>query len=388
MKTKKSLSAIIIAAALVLSACGSVKPEDFSIGTDSGPIKTSETSAVSFDTDNKILFKAENEENNPLITNLFAADPTSVEDNGRLYVFGTADEQQYRTRPKSKNTYESIKSFIIISTEDMVNWRYEGEIDTKEIAPWIIASWAPSVVSREESDGKTHFYLYFSNSGAGVGVLTATDPSGPWSDPLGHPLVSAGMEGLENCPNPFDPGACIDDDGVGWLSFGGGKAKDGSDYMPGVARVVRLGEDMISLNSDFAEVKTPYFFEASELNFIGGKYVYTYNTSWETRSEWDYDLPVLYPPACSMAYLTTETPLDTDSWQYQDYYLKNPGELGMEYSNNHTHLHKFKDKYYLFYHTLVLQKERGINKGFRALSADEVTVDEENAVIYKCDASR
>lgn len=139
MKTKKSLSAIIIAAALVLSACGSVKPEDFSIGTDSGPIKTSETSAVSFDTDNKILFKAENEENNPLITNLFAADPTSVEYNGRLYVFGTADEQQYRTRPKSKNTYESIKSFIIISTEDMVNWRYEGEIDTKEIAPWIIA---------------------------------------------------------------------------------------------------------------------------------------------------------------------------------------------------------------------------------------------------------
>lgn len=48
-----------------------------------------------------------------------------------------------------------------MSTDDMVNWTYHGLIKTDSIAPWIVASWAPSIVKRKEKDGKTHFYLYF-----------------------------------------------------------------------------------------------------------------------------------------------------------------------------------------------------------------------------------
>ena len=389
MKNKKlrimCLTAVLTA---VLTSCGSVSPEDFEL-SGSGEMTKAETSdSIEVSGENAVLFKYENEENNPLITNIFCADPTAVEYNGRLYVYGTNDNQQYLEKGNKDNTYEMIQSFVIISTEDMVNWRYEGEVNTKEVAPWIIASWAPSIVSREEADGKTHFYLYFSNSGAGVGVLTSTSPTGPWSDPLGEPLVYAGMEGLDGCPNPFDPGVCIDDNGTGWLSFGGGTAPDGSKFMPGVARIVKLGSDMLSFDSEFVKVAAPYFFEASELNYIGGKYLYTYNTSWEGRSEWDESLSDVPPTACSMAYMSSKTPLESDSWQYEDYYLKNPGELGMEFSNNHTHLHKFKDKYYLFYHTLTLQKERGITKGFRSLGVNEISVDEQNGVINVCEADR
>lgn len=363
-------------------------PDMITISTSNAPVNGTDTSSAIGEIDSNVLFKAKNGENNPLLTNVFCADPTSIEYEGRLYVYGTRDHQQYLEKGDSDNTYEKIKSLVIISTDDMVNWRYEGEINTAEIAPWIIASWAPSITSRVEEDGKTHFYLYFSNSGAGTGVLTATHPAGPWTDPLGEPFIYAGMDGLNGCYVPFDPGVVIDENGTGWLTFGGGMAYEGTNYMPGATRIVQLGEDMLSFASDFKEIPAPYFFEASELNYINGTYIYTYNNSWESRLEWDRESLLFAPPACSMSYMTTKTPLDPESWEYRGYYLRNPGELGLNYSNNHTHLHKFNDKYYLFYHTLTLQAELGITKGFRSICVNEILVDEEKTLINNCIADR
>lgn len=87
----------------------------------------------------------------------FVADPTSVEYNGRLYVYGTNDTQQLDSVGKDgKNTYQYIHSLVMLSTDDMVNWTYHGLIEVKVLSPWGIASWAPSIVSRVESDGKTY----------------------------------------------------------------------------------------------------------------------------------------------------------------------------------------------------------------------------------------
>lgn len=389
MKIKKLICVLCCGSVcLILASCGKFSPEDIDFGSDCEVVKSNDDIATVECEEPDEIFKSVNGENNPLLTNIFCADPTSVEYEGRLYVYGTNDNQQYLEKGDSNNTYEKIKSFVIMSTDDMVNWQYEGLINTAEIAPWIYASWAPSICSRVEDDGKTHFYLYFSNSGAGVGVLTATNPAGPWTDPLGAPLIYAGMDGLENCPYPFDPGVVIDDEGNGWLAFGGGVARTGTKYMPGVSRICKLGKDMISVDGEIAEIPAPYFFEASELNYINGTYVYTYNTSWESRVEWDIASAVSAPTACSMSYMTTKTPLDSESWEYKDYYLKNPGELGMEYSNNHTHLQKFNDKYYLFFHTMILQKERGITQGFRSLCSYEAVVDEENVTISRLEATR
>lgn len=320
---------------------------------------------------------------NPISPNIFCADPTAVEYEGRLYVYGTNDHQQYETvGDDGSNTYEHIKSFVIFSTDDMVNWTYHGKIDTGTIAPWIISSWAPSVTSRVEEDGLTHFYLYFSNNGCGVGVLTATHPCGPWTDPLGEPLISSATPGLTNCPNPFDPGVCIDENGVGWLSFGGGKAPKATNYMPGVSRIVQLGEDMISFDSDFVEIPAPYFFEASELNYINGTYVYTYNTSWDSRTTWEFE-GIPKPTTCSMAYLTSKTPLVSDSWEYRGDYFYNPGESGLDYCNNHSHLHKYMGKYYLFHHNMLRQSKMETRGGFRSLGVVGIQVDEEALVITK-----
>lgn len=319
--------------------------------------------------------------NNPISPDFFCADPTAVEYNGRLYVYGTNDHQQFEAAgPDVDNTYEKIKSLLVFSTADMVNWTYHGEINVGEIAPWITASWAPSIVSRKEADGKTHFYLYFSNSGVGTGVITSTDPVTGWTDPLGHCLVTGDTPGLSDCPNPFDPGAVIDDNGVGWLAFGAGKASGGTDYMPGSVRIVRLGEDMISFDSEFKQIPAPYSFEASELNYINGTYVYTYCSDWNNHSEqWDFDCPA--PGGCGMVYMTTKTPLDPTSWKMMGECFRQPGEVGFDYSNNHTHIHKFKGKWYMFYHTLMLKHGMGITGGYRSMGVDEIEVDEENVII-------
>jgi len=319
-------------------------------------------------------------DSNPLITNMYCADPTAIEHEGRLYVYGTNDHQQYLYDKKGDNRYDKIKSLVMLSTDDMANWTYHGTINIGELSPWIIASWAPSIVSRVGTDGKTHFYLYYSNSGYGVGVITATSPTGPWTSPLSKSLIDGDHPSVNNKWTPFDPGVVIDKHGVGWLSFGAGEP--GTKYMPGGSHIVKLGADMISLASEVTKIPAPYHFEANELNYINDTYVYTYNNSWEPRDDWASGGLAARPPSqCSMAYMTTKTPLDPDSWVYRDYYFKNPGDNGLEYSNNHTHLHKYKGQYYLFYHTLVLQRRYGVGGGFRSLFVDKAEVNETTLVI-------
>ena len=309
---------------------------------------------------------------NPISPNIFCADPTSVEYNGRLYVYGSNDTQQAEN--DTVNDYDYIKSLVVLSTDDMANWIYHGRIEVDEIAPWIANSWAPSIVSRVEEDGLTHFYLYFSNGGGGVGVITSTDPVGPWSDPLGEPLVYQNMPGLENCPAPFDPGVCIDENGTGWLTFGGGNAADGGVVHTNVPKVARLGADMLSFDSEFVSIDAPYFFEASELNYIDGTYYYTYCNDWQNRSKWDRkDIPA--PPTCSMAYMTTKTPLDADSWEYRGAYFYNAGqnadgESGMRWANNHTHFCEYQGTNYIVHHTLLLEELAGGTAGFRSIMVD------------------
>lgn len=315
---------------------------------------------------------------NPISSSVFCADPTSVEYEGRLYVYGTNDHQQ--SEEDTTNDYDQIKSLVVFSTDDMTNWLYHGRIEVGEVAPWITNSWAPSIVSRVEEDGLTHFYLYFSNSGGGVGVITSTDPVGPWSDPLGKPLVYQNMPGLKNCPAPFDPGVCIDENGVGWLTFGGGTPAAGGDIHTNVPKIVKLGADMLSFDSNFVSIDAPYFFEASELNYVDGYYYYTYCNNWQDRGdEWDYD-GIGKPPKCSMAYLVTKTPLDAGSWEYKGAYFYNSGqnpegESGLRWGNNHTHFCTFQGVNYIIHHTMLLEELMGGSAGFRSLMADYLPMD-------------
>lgn len=315
------------------------------------------------------------ENGNPLWSSQYMADPTSIEYNGRLYVYATNDQQEFDYHNGlQKNTYGHITQLACMSTDDMVNWTNHGIIDVKAIAPWIATSWAPSIVSREEADGKTHFYLYFTNTAAGIGVLTATSPTGPWTDPLGHALIDGNTPGLGTISNIIDPGVAINDNGTeAYLTFGGGDVT-GTDLQPGNARVVKLGSDMISLDGDIKTISAPCHFEANELNYYGGRWVYSYCTRWSIASNWtDYTTGVAAPAAASMVYMLASDPL-ADKWSYRNEFFPNPGTLGYPYGNNHTHVQKFGTKYYVFYHTQWLENQKSITGGYRNLQVAPISV--------------
>ncbi|MCR8558835.1 family 43 glycosylhydrolase [Mucilaginibacter sp. BJC16-A38] len=319
---------------------------------------------------------------NPLLDFMFTADPTAIAYNGRVYVYATNDNQQYlKVGPGGTNSAESIRSLVMMSSDDMVNWTYHGLINTAKLAPWTASSWAPSIESRMEADGKTHFYMYYSNNAFGSAVLTSTSPVGPWKDPLGKAIVDHSVPGVD-VDVPFDPGVVIDKQGTGWLVFGGGAKK--TPYMPGNARIVKLGADMISLASSISQIPAPYFNEASDLNFINGTWVYTYCTNWDKRDVWPYS-NILAPTACNISYMTSKTPLDSGSWKYGDNYFKNPGEHPVgdnvgPYTNNHSHLFTFQGKWYFAYHAMYLQDYFNTKGGFRNVGIEVAPMDTTNGV--------
>ena len=62
-------------------------------------------------------------ENNPIAANVFFADPTSVEYNGRLYVYGTNDSQQFvKNEGTGSNGYGNINTLVCYSSADLINW--------------------------------------------------------------------------------------------------------------------------------------------------------------------------------------------------------------------------------------------------------------------------
>ena len=335
-------------------------------------------------------------EGNPISSCVFCADPTALVYQDRLYVYGTNDNQQYLVNgKKGSNGYGNIKSLVIFSTDDMLNWTFHGTIDVGKVCgSWCGNSWAPSAVWRQTEDGKDEFFVYFANGANNVGVLKGSSPTGPFKSPRSNALIRHGMPGVDPCNWLFDPGVVIDENGTGWIAFGGGDPLNtGSSLWPGNSRIAKLKSSMTEIDGSAVNLPAPYLFEASELNIMNGKFVYTYNTSWSDRNDWSKfekrgNHPA--PSTCSMCYMVSDDPMNPDSWEYKGEYVPNEGNFGMGWGNNHTHLQKFGDNYYLFYHSTLLEqtmKEKGdMNSeasGYRSIGVNKATVDESTQNINK-----
>lgn len=339
--------------------------------------------------------------NNPLSANVFCADPTALEYNGRLYVYGSNDHQEFMANnKKNDNTYGNIKSIVVFSTDDMVNWTFHGTIDTKKICsswtnnPWYVGygvSWAPSVTWRHnETTDKDEFFLYFCNSSHGVGVLKAESPIGPWKSPNNKLMITYDTPGAnkQGTNANFDPGVMIDDNGVGWITFGG---LGSNEIMPDAARIIKLKPSMTAVDGKASIIHAPYHFEANELNYIGGKYVYTYCSNWANRdnTEWEnykqeHGITVNAPGGGTMCYMVSDNPLDPDSWVFKGYY--GPGVAG----NNHSHLQKFHGSYYHIYHNHgdillnPMKNDGAIDASagdYRSICVNKATVNESTATV-------
>lgn len=338
--------------------------------------------------------------NNPVSACVFCADPTAIEYNGRLYVYGSNDHQSFMKRGKKEAIdYGDIKSLVVFSTGDMVNWTFHGTIDVARLCsnwtgnPWykgFMNSWAPSVVWRTTEEGKDEFFLYFANTSHGVGVLKADSPVGPWSSPLRESMINRDTPGVLPCNWIFDPGVVVDDNGTGWISFGGGDPNNlGTNLLPNNARFAKLKPSMTALDGPAVSLPAPYHFEASELNILDGKFVYTYCSSWAERTDADWNTyqnkySTGKPDKCTMCYMVSDNPTDPASWMYKGVYGPHPGTS----SNNHSHLQKFQGNYYHIYHSGALlegmRSAKAIDSnasGYRSICVNKAQVNEATQTI-------
>ena len=312
-------------------------------------------------------YKADGE-NNPLFTQRFGADPGVMEYNGRVYVYTTNDVIEYDSDGKvTENTYAQVNKINCLSSEDLVNWTDHGAIPvagTDGIAKWATCSWAPCA-AHKTINGKEKFFLYFCNGGNGVSVLTADSPTGPWTDPLGKALITRATPNCNDITWLFDPAVMVDDDGTGYLCFGGG-VPDGKNAMPGTSRIVKLGDDMISLAGTPVTIEAPYLFEDSGINKIGDTYYYTYCSNWKTAGN-AYGMT-----SGAIEYMTSNNPLGP--YTYGGELFRNQGTFFGLYGNNHHSLCTLDGQLYLFYHNRSVEKAMGIEGNYRSPQVDAVTM--------------
>lgn len=299
-------------------------------------------------------YKKDNE-NNPMTTQRFGADPGWMVYKDRLYVYTTNDAFEYNNNTLQVNSYNS-GTINCVSSSDLVNWTDHGAIPvagrnsrtTNGAAKWASFAWAPDACWKTMADGKDKFFLYFADSAGGIGVLTADSPTGPWSDPLGHALITKSSENCSGVDWMFDPGVYYDPQTKeGYIAFGGGTSgRDASN--PKTGRIAKLGDDMISLVSGTVkEMQTPYLFEDSSLIKIGDTWYYSYCTNFSVGGTKTIN-GVSFNSGQIMC-MTSKDPLGP--WSGSNLKSMVLGGMCDNGGNNHHSIIYFKDKYYILYHS-------------------------------------
>jgi len=301
---------------------------------------------------------------NPVITHRYSADPGVMVYKDRVYVYASNDGD-VANKNVGENKYDQINTINCMSSADLVNWMDHGPIAAagpNGAAKWAKNSWAPSAAWKT-INGKDKFFLYFANSGSGLGVLVADDPAGPFTDPIGKALITHQTPNCAGITWLFDPAVFVDGDGTGYLYFGGG-VPTGQSANPKTVRVVKLGADMTSLAGEPQTIDAPWVFEDSGIHKMGNTYVYSYCTNWDNGP---------YGNA-KIAYMTSNSPMGP--FTYKDTCFNNPGDFFQTVGNNHHTIIEFKGKYYIFYHTEWLNKQvLGSQKGYRTTHVDEMPVN-------------
>lgn len=310
---------------------------------------------------------------NPLMTQRFGADPYALVYEGRVYIYMTGDViERDEAGNIIENTYSIIDTINVISSDDMVNWTDHGSIfasSERGAAKWGRNSWAPAAAYKK-IDGKDKFFLYFANSGNGIAVLTADSPVGPFTDPLQRPLISRETPNCADVTWLFDPAVLMDDDGQAYIYVGGGIPDEQSIALPQTARVAKLGADMISLDGDPITIDgVSYLFEDSGINKINGTYYYSYCSNFSVPSDKEEELGF----GCGEI-ITMKSDKPMGPFEMCGSVLKNPEHFFGLGSNNHHCMFEFAGKYYMAYHTRILEDAMGISGGYRSTSIDEVTI--------------
>lgn len=379
MESKLVLLFVLILVAFVMVSCG--KPDDM----DNEVIDESDDEQILDDEKEEIIEIIQTTpaspvgkippNGNPLMPHKFGADPYALVYEDRVYLYMTNDILEYDANGNVKeNSYGKINKISVISSDDLVNWTDHGEIfvaGSQGAAKWATQSWAPAI-AHKVIDGEDKFFLYFANNASNIGVLTSDSPIGPWKDPIQEPLITHSTPGVQDVTWLFDPAVLLDDDDKAYIYFGGGIPEQEYE-MPNTARVMQLGDDMISVEGEAITIPAPFMFEDSGINKYNDTYYYTYCSNF-----YDGVRPKGSPSGGEIAYMTSDSPMGP--WKYEGTILKNPGYFFGVGGNNHHAIFEFKGVWYIAYHSQTLAKAMGIPKGYRSTHLNQVFFNDDGTI--------
>ncbi|MDR2951870.1 MAG: family 43 glycosylhydrolase [Treponema sp.] len=342
---------------------------------------------------------------NPICLQRFGADPWGLVYQDRVYVYMTGDTFRFTsgTSPLPdfsnlrENDYSNINTIRVVSSSDLVNWTEHPEIraaGTQGAATRATNSWAPAAIYKN-IDGIDYFFLYFADNANGIFVLRAEDPLGPFTNPRpdGSALVNRSSPNCSTVTWLFDPAVFTDDDGISYIYFGGG-VPSGMDPLPGTERAVQLGDDMISIVGTPQNLGAPFVYEDSGINKIGSTYYYSYVSNNHVHDYVDVNPDAaIIRKSGAITYMTSDSPLG--SYTLQKMILPNPDEMFNQHgagANNHHAMFEFREKYYIVYHSRLLEMAMGVpgtipREGYRSAHIDEVTI-QPNGTINEIAGSR
>ena len=271
---------------------------------------------------------------NPISSYHYLADPSCASDGDTFYILTDVDDYNNQT-----NWNYDIVGLYAFTSEDMKNWTDHGMIfrSKREFGNYPSNTWASGIAVK---DGKV--YIVYPDGASGVGMITAPAIDGPYTDPVkethgvnriaGSGSLIGSCDGIAHC---FDPGILIDDDGKGYVIFGGGESNSrpyGNNFDI-ISFTESNGKITFDKNS-LKKVSLPNSFEAPYLH----KRNNTYYLSFNNRSQViDYGMSDnIWGPYTFVGTVIPGIGSVPDAH----------GEGG----NNHQGFAPFKDKWYAVYH--------------------------------------
>ncbi|MDG5813643.1 family 43 glycosylhydrolase [Chitinispirillales bacterium ANBcel5] len=303
---------------------------------------------------------------NPILSHKYTADPQPIVWNNRLYVYASNDDQSV-----DPDAGYVIQAYTLVSTDDMANWVDHGEVfrvprDWNRGTETSARAYAPGAAVRDNT-----VYLYPCGAGGPVGVVTAPRPEGPFNDVHNGTALADRGDWCVNCNVDwlFDPAAFVDDDGQGYLYYGGAPGGDKDPF-----RVMLLNDDMISLKDSIAHtIESPRAFEAAYMHKRGDIYYFTYVN--------DFDPPPGEPGA-AIVYMTGDNPIGP--FTFRGPVLRNPAINGQNinrHNNNHHGIIEYQGNWYMFYHDRrVADANNAPSVNQRNISVDSLVYNEDGTM--------
>ncbi|MCU4676456.1 glycoside hydrolase family 43 protein [Catenovulum sp. 2E275] len=284
---------------------------------------------------------------NPIIDNVFTADPAAMVHGDTVYLYTGHDESP------SNNVFFQMHDWLLFTSKDMVNWKAHGPIMKATDFKWAKGdAWAAHMVER---NGKFYFYTTVRHKddkpGFAVGVAVADTPYGPFKDARGSALITDDM--TKQTPNDWDdidPAIHIEENGDVYMFFG--------NLMP---KYVKLKDNMIELDGEIKTIDLPNFTEALWVHKKDDNYYVSYACEFPEK--------ICYAMSKSIH----------GPWEFKGVL----NELAGNSETNHQSIIEFKGKSYFIYHTGALPPKDGQESGGRfrrSVSVDPLYYNEDGTI--------